>query len=330
MPEKKGLLGLSRPVLIGIVVLILFLLITGFLAGPIGKKLFGDVGIPEWLIVERPTPTLPVETIFHIAGFPVSNSVIAAWITIVFLVVVSYIATRRIKLVPGRLQTIVEFFLGWIYDLCQTVAGEKNGRRFFPLVVTIFLFVMFNAWLGLLPGYGSIFVTNAEGHTVHLLRPANTDINLPLALAFISFFAVWYYGLRYQKIGYLKQFFNFGPLFCSLGQLFTGKIKAGFGGLIGGIIGVFVGLLELLSVFIRIVSFTFRLFGNMTAGEILLLLTVFLVPWVVVLIFYGLELLVGFVQALIFALLTLVFLTAAITAHSEETHTSTREAEETF
>ena len=119
-------------------------------------------------------------------------------------------------------------------------------------------------------------------------------------------------------IRYLNKFLNVGPLFGSIGQIFKGKLKAGLSGLLTGVIHAFVGVLEALSEFIRIVSFTFRLFGNMTAGEILLLVAMFLVPWLFALPFYGLELLVGFVQALIFSGLTLVFLTLATAHHGQE------------
>ena len=183
------------------------------------------------------------------------------------------------------------------------------------MIATIFLFVIVNAWLSLLPGFGSIWVTGAEGEHVHLFRGANTDINLPLALAFISFVFVEYYGIRALGWGYAGKFFNFKQFGKGLGQLFRGKFKAGIGGLFNGAIDIFVGFLELLSEFIRIVSFTFRLFGNMTAGEILLLIVAFLVPWVLALPFYGLEILVGLVQALIFGGLTLVFVTLAVTPH---------------
>jgi F-type H+-transporting ATPase subunit a len=184
-------------------------------------------------------------------------------------------------------------------------------------VTTIFLFVAFNAWLSLIPGFGSITITNAEGHHVHLLRGANTDINMPLALALVSFIFVEYFGLKSLGIRYLRKFLNVGQFFSSLGQVIRGKLRAGLGGLFSGFINIFVGLLETLSEFIRIVSFTFRLFGNMTAGEILLLIAAFLIPWVFAIPFYGLELLVGFVQALIFGGLTLVFLTLAVAHHGE-------------
>lgn len=315
--HKKGYLGCSFPLMIGILGGILALFVFGFLVGSLGSSMFGDLGLPKWLSVPQPAPELPAETVFHLFGFPITNSIIAAWLTIIILVAFSYAVTHRIKLIPGRLQAAFEFLFGWLYDFCQQVAGEKNGRRFFPAVATIFLFVAFNAWLALLPGFGSIIVHTAEGE-VHLLRAANTDINMPLAIALMSFVFVEYFGLRLRGVRYLGKFVNVGQFFSSLGLIFKGKVKAGFGGLITGVINIFVGILETLSELVRIVSFTFRLFGNMTAGEILLLIAVFLVPWIFALPFYGLELLVGFVQALIFAGLTLVFLTVAVTSHEEE------------
>jgi F-type H+-transporting ATPase subunit a len=213
----------------------------------------------------------------------------------------------------------VESTLGWLLNFCQDVAGEKNGRRFFPIVATIFLFVITNAWLSLLPGFGTIPITNNEGETVHLLRGANTDFNLPLALAIISFIFVEYWGIRsLGGLRYLRKFANVGQFFRGVGQLVRGKLRTGLSGVLMGMIDIFVGMLELLSEFIRIISFTFRLFGNMTAGEVLLLLTVFLIPWVLALPVYGLELLIGFVQALIFGGLTLVFATIAVTPHEVE------------
>ncbi|MFC1974484.1 F0F1 ATP synthase subunit A [Chloroflexota bacterium] len=299
-------------------VVFLALFVIGFISGPLGRSMFGDLGLPSWLAVSRPEPHLPAEVVFHLFGFPIANSVIGAWLTIIVLVGVSYAVTHRIGLIPGRLQSALEFALGWLYNLCQEVAGEENGRRFFPIVTTIFLFVIMNAWLSLLPGFGSILITTSEGEAVHLLRGANTDINMPLALALMSFLFVEYFGLRSLGVRYLGKFINVGQFFRSAGQLFRGKLKLGISGLFTGVIDIFVGLLETLSELVRIVSFTFRLFGNMTAGEILLLIAMFLVPWLFALPFYGLELLVGFVQALIFGGLTLVFLTLAVAAHESE------------
>jgi len=317
MPKRGGLV-LSRPVVVGVLLVFFLLLVVGFASGPLGRSMLGDLGLPHWLSVPQPEPRLPAEEVFHLFGFPITNSIIGAWLTMIFLVGFSYAVTRRIKLVPGRLQSAFESLLGWLYNLCQRVAGEENGRRFFPVVATIFLFVAFNAWLSLIPGFGSIMVTTADGHQVHLLRGANTDINMPLALALISFVFVEYFGLKSLGIRYLRKFLNVGQFFRSIGQVARGRIRAGLSGLFTGFIHVFVGFLETLSELIRIVSFTFRLFGNMTAGEILLLIAAFLIPWVFSIPFYGLELLVGFVQALIFGGLTLVFLTLAVAHHREE------------
>jgi F-type H+-transporting ATPase subunit a len=138
----------------------------------------------------------------------------------------------------------------------------------------------------------------------HLLRPAGTDLNMPMALALVSFVFVEFWGLRLLKLGYLAKFVR------------VDNLKKGNFAQVP--IDIFVGALELLSEFVRIISFTFRLFGNMTAGEILLIMITYLVPFVAILPFYGLEILVGFVQALIFAGLTLVFVVVAVTPHEHE------------
>ena len=321
MPEKKGCLGCSFPLVIGIAIVLLVIFVVGFVIGPLGKEMLG-LELPSWLSalsVEKPDPHLPANAIFHIFGFPITNSIIAAWITIAFLVGFSYVVTRRMKLIPGRLQAAFEFLIGWLYDLCVSVAGEKNGRRFFPVVATIFLFVAFNAWLALLPGFGSITAHTAEGE-VHLLRPANTDINMPLALALVSFGFFWFFGFRAIGVRFMENFLNFREFLRGTRQLFSGKLKAGLSGLFTGAMTVFTGFLEFLSVCIRVISLTFRLFGNMTAGEILLLVAAFLIPWLFAIPFYGLELLIGFIQAIIFGGLTLIFLTLAVESHGEETH----------
>lgn len=315
---KKGCLGCSFPLAIGLTVLLLAIFFIGFAAGPIGSTLFPGLSLPAWIAVSAPHPELPAHVIFHIFGFPITNSIIATWITIIVVVAFFGIVSRRSKLIPGRLQSIVEGLLGWLYDFCKSVAGEVNGRKFFPVIATIFIFVAFNAWLGLIPGYGTILFHTAEGET-HLLKPANTDMNVPLALALISFIFVEYFGLRTHGIRYIGKFINIGSMVKGFGQLLRGKLKAGLSGILLGVIDAFIGVVELLSELIRILSFTFRLFGNMTAGEILLLSVIFLVPWLIAPIFYGLELFVGGVQALIFSGLTLIFLTLAV-AHGEEGH----------
>jgi F-type H+-transporting ATPase subunit a len=171
--------------------------------------------------------------------------------------------------------------------------------------------------MGLIPGYGSILI-HRGGQETELIRAANTDVNTPLALALISFVFVTYHGFRALGAGWLRQYFDFGGLFRSFGQIFHGKLS--IMGIFSGIIQIFVGLIELLSMFIRIVSFTFRLWGNMTAGEILLLIIAFLFPFAAGWLFYVLELLIGTVQAIIFSLLTLVFASMATAVHEEAEH----------
>jgi F-type H+-transporting ATPase subunit a len=143
---------------------------------------------------------------------------------------------------------------------------------------------------------------------------------MPLALALVSFVFVEFFGLRTLGRRYMVKFINVGRFLKSIRQIARGKIGAGLNDMFIGVIEIFIGFLELLSEFIRIISLTFRLFGNMTAGEILILVTVFLVPWLFVIPFYGLELLIGFIQALIFGGLTLIFLTLAVTPHEVGEH----------
>jgi F-type H+-transporting ATPase subunit a len=314
---KKSFLGCSTPVLIGVVALLLGLFAIGFASGPLGRNIVGEVGLPAWLSLDHaPHVELPAEVIFHIFGFPISNSIITTWITMLLLVIFSFAVTRSLKVVPGRWQALLEFIIESLLNFCKSVAGDQVGRRVFPVIATIFLFVAFNAWLGLLPGFGSLTILTHEGKA-HLLRPANTDLNTPLSIALASFIFVEYFGLKMLGLSYIKKFLNFGQFFDGLKGLVTGKVGAGLSGIFLGVINIFVGVIELVSELARVISFTLRLFGNMTAGEILLVMVAFLVPFLAALPFYGLELLVGFVQALIFSGLTLIFITVAITSHDE-------------
>jgi F-type H+-transporting ATPase subunit a len=312
-PKKRGCLGCSFPVLIIVVIVALAIVVIGFLAGPLGKSILGDVGLPSWLSVPAPEPHLSAPVLFHVFGLPITNTILAGWITCLFLIIGCWLITHRMKLVPGRIQAAFEFVLGWVFDLCISVAGEKNGRRFFPIICTIFLFVAFNAWLSLIPGFGSVLFGNHE-----LLRGANTDVNTPLAIALVSFVFVEFYGLKTLGIKYMGKFINMRGFFRSIGLVFKGKVKQGLSGLFSGAIDMFVGVLEGLSEFVRIISFTFRLFGNMTAGEILIMVAAFLLPMAISWVVYGLELFIGFIQALVFSGLTLAFVSMAVTSHEEE------------
>ncbi len=277
------------------------------------------------------------EPFYKLGPIYITNTLIASWMGILVLIGLFYFATRKMRLVPKGLQnfaeTIIEVFLNFI----EGIAGKENGRRFFPIVATIFLYVLINAWMGLLPFFNVIgdaqqgtsdtlfYKLFGMGQysgpiiTLPLFRAANTDVNVPLMLALVSFLSVEYWGITSLGLRhYASKFIRIGRVFQGFGQLVKGHVKEALNAILFGIIDAFVGAIELLSEFIRIISFTFRLFGNMTAGEILLLVIAFVVPWLFPAIFYGLETFFGVIQAFIFAGLTLVFATMAVAAHESE------------
>jgi len=232
-----------------------------------------------------------------ITKFAVTNTLISAWLATLVIILFLVLGSRKKSIVPGRFQGLIEFLFEGILGFCSSVLGPEMARKAFPVIATIFFFVLFNAWLALLPFYQFVgFIFDGE-IKAHLLKSAGTDLNLPLALALVSFVFVEYYGLRAHGLGYFKKFFAFG-------NLLRGRPS--------GLIDVFVGFLEGISELVRVVSFTFRLFGNMTAGEILVIMITFLVPFVATQFVFGLELLVGLIQAVIFASLTVVFLSVAV------------------
>jgi F-type H+-transporting ATPase subunit a len=348
------------------------------------------------------------EQVFHWGPIDVTNTMFTSWFVVLFLVLLAVFVGPRLSVVPSGFSGAVEAAVEVFYNLVVQVAGEENGRRFFPLVATIFFFILTSNYFGLLPinnviglvepnfgdkqavmgqttvagidlayipftpdqvdvGGGDIpyveysdgtIVEFAHGDDAHAeddghddssraigatalvssepagaaaqlapgteaaepgegaevtgfsglvapyFRSVMTDVNAPLAIAIFSFIFVEFWGLQSLGIGYLSKFFSFGKL-----------LK---GDILGGVIDVFVGLLEFVSELSRMVSFTFRLFGNIFAGEVLLLMMTFLVPFVLVDVFYGLELFVGLIQAFVFAILTLVFAVTAVSHHGDD------------
>ncbi|MFN0072042.1 MAG: F0F1 ATP synthase subunit A [Chloroflexota bacterium] len=220
--------------------------------------------------------------IFSLAGIPVTNTVLSAWLVMAVLLLVAWAVTRNLKAVPSGAQNVVEAIIeAWI-GVIEQVAG-KRGRMFVPLVVTAFLFILGNNWIGLLPIFGN----------VTWFRSANSDLNLTAAMAIVVFISVQVWGIKSMGVGgYLKEFVVPNPL-------------------------------HIITELSRPLSLSLRLFGNVFAGEVLLETMVRLAP-PVLFIFLGLEMFVGVVQALIFAMLTLAFLSIA-TAHghgaeAEEQH----------
>jgi F-type H+-transporting ATPase subunit a len=311
-------LGCATKIIVFSLVIILVLFAVGFVFGPLGASFFG-IKVPSFMAVPKPHIALPSERLFEVAGFPITNTLIAAWLSIIVLAVLFYVCTRKMKLIPGKLQNLAEMAVEALLSFVKSVAGEKHARLLFPVVATIFIYVITNAYLALLPFFGTIVVTGQEGTAVPLFRSANTDINVPLSIAVMSFIFVEFWGMKsLGAFRYLGEFFNFGQIGRGVKELFKGKIRPAITNIAFGFINLFVGMLEIFSHLIRIISFTFRLFGNMTAGEMLLLVSAFLIPLIFTIPFYGLELLIGFIQALIFAGLTLVFGTIAVAPMHEE------------
>ena len=316
----KGSRRLKILVFFFIPVLILFMI--GLVFGPLGSSFLGKEP-PGILKVPRPHVSLPAEPIVHVGSFSITNTLFASWFTIILLAALSYLCTSKMKLIPGRRQGMAEVVVEGLLSFVESVAGNKHARMIFPGVATIFIYVIANAYLALLPFFGTIGIHHSShGHEefLALFRAANTDVNVPLSIALMSFFFVETWGIRaVGGLRYLSEFINIRQFLQGLKELFTGKIKTGPMNIAFGFISLFVGVLEIFSHLTRMLSFTFRLFGNMTAGEILILVSCFLVPLVFTIPFYGLELLIGMIQALIFSGLTLVFGTIAVSSH-EESH----------
>ncbi|MCS5666735.1 MAG: F0F1 ATP synthase subunit A [Dehalococcoidia bacterium] len=252
------------------------------------------------------------------SNFIITNAILSSWIASIVLVGLFVLGARKAALVPNRFQNFIEIAIEGLLNFVAGTVGREHSRLIFPVIATIFLFVIINAWIALLPIYPSLGFKHDGIVQIHLLRPAGTDINMPLALALVSFFFVEWLGLKMLGLGYITKFVRVASLKQGMAALFRFQFLDAFQGLLDFF---FVGPLEAFSEFVRLISFTFRLFGNMTAGEILVLVSAFLVPFVATVGVYGLELLVGFIQALIFSGLTLVFAAIAITSHhAEEAH----------
>ena len=244
--------------------------------------------------------------VFTVFGLPVTNSMIVSWVVALGLIVFVQLATRKMKEVPDGAQNFLEWMVESLYDFLAGIIGDHLVKRTFWFFATIFIFILFSNWVGLIPGFGTIFI-----HGKPLLRGANADLNMTFAMALI-YFACWIYWALTEvgPMGFL------GHLFAPKGET-TGFLKV-----LMVVVFFAVGCLEIFSILFRPVSLSFRLFGNIYAGENMLEAMARLIPglgWALPIPFYFMELLVGFVQALVFMLLTAVF-TMLICAHDEEEH----------
>lgn len=239
------------------------------------------------------------EPLFAVLGFPVTNSLLMAGIVALLLIAFAFLFGKQLRTVPGRLQAGIEWvFEGVLNYMAETLESDKMARRFFPLIMTIFLFVCTANLLALLPGVGSLGFTH-DGYFVPLFRAPAADLNATLALAFISFFTIEVTGIA--TLGFLK----YGSKFVNF------RSPVDFA----------VGIIEFLSNLGRIISFSFRLFGNIFAGEVMILVAIFLAAYLVPAPLYAFELFVAFIQGVVFSMLTLFFIKLAIMEpHGGEAH----------
>jgi F-type H+-transporting ATPase subunit a len=249
-------------------------------------------------------------------GFPVTNSMVVTWVVAIGLIVFAQLATRNMKAVPEGSQNFLEWLVESLYGFLEGLLGERLAKQTFWFFASVFIFILAANWVGLIPGVGSMGWGHhtAEGFQLEepLFRGANADVNLTLAMA-LTFFAMWIvWGLRaLGPMGFLKEMF--APKGSTTGALKVLMIVVFFA----------AGLLEMISILFRPVSLSFRLYGNVFAGETMLetMAQVPYIAWLVQIPFYFLELLVGLVQALVFMLLTAVF-TLLICQHHEQGSTA--------
>ncbi len=243
-----------------------------------------------------PQIEIAAEKIFHVFGMPITNSLLMSWVVAGILIVLSVVVSRRVSPVPKLLQNLFEILVEKFSNFMEGIMGSREkAEKYVPIVATFFIFILISNWLGVFPGIGSIGIYEGHGGErvfVPLLRSPASDLNFTLILAVMAVFSVNILGA--QAIGFKKH----------ISKFFSFKNPIDF----------FVGILEFISEFARMISFAFRLFGNVFAGEVLLIIMAFLAPIGAPVPFLMLEFFVGFIQALVFAMLTIVFLTIA-TAH---------------
>ena len=259
--------------------------------------------------------TLFAEPLGHIGSLTVTNSLLASWLAVFILVIFLVSVGRKLKKVPRGVQNIFELLLEKALEMADSVTGSrKKSEKFLPISLALFLFIFVNNWLGLIPGMGTIgFNEMAEGHKtfIPLLRGGTADINTTLALALVAVIGSHVMGvLVIGAWNYFNKFVNMKLLL-----EIPGKIRKDYTVVLVNPIKVFVGLVEVISEFAKVASLTFRLFGNIFAGEVLLASMMALFAYALPLPFMFLEMIVGIIQALIFSILALVYMTIAVEQH---------------
>lgn len=239
--------------------------------------------------------SVKAQEVFHIGNFPITNSLLSTFILIIIFIILLF--TFNFNPAKNKIQFFISFILNMFYEFIESITGDKT-RELYPLLASFFFFILLSNWFGLLPGVGSIILEEKVGtvtHIVPLLRAGTADLNGTLALALVSVGLIQYYGIKYCGfINYMKKFIN-----------------------LSNPMNFILGILELVSEVSRVLSFSFRLFGNVFAGEVLIAVIVFLIPVLASFPFLLLEIFVGFIQALVFTMLTAVFINMATVSHEE-------------
>ena len=298
---------------------IVLLVILGVILGPLLGWLIPGLKVPS------PHVSLAAEPLSAHGSRWLTNAMLSTFIVDIVIIVGAILAATGIRLIPEKhWSNFMEWTVEGMYNLTESVSG-KNVRVFFPWVMTIFVYVIISNYFGLIPGVGSIVVVRpaqaaqvialdnqvamagqatlpaapaeaAHEERVPLFRSPSADLNMTLALAFVSVLMTQYWGLTRLGKRYVQRFF-------------VNPFK--------DVMGFVVGFFELIAELAKLISFSFRLFGNIFAGEVVLAVMAFLVPFVLPSVFYGLELFIGFIQALVFMLLTMAFFTIATISHDE-------------
>lgn len=231
----------------------------------------------------------------HIGDMPITSTLLTVWLVMALLIGLAVVVRSKLSLIPTKLQSIAEMIVGGVYDYIKDVLGNaKDADTYFPIIATIFIFILSINWVGLIPGVGAIGIYNEHHHLIPFFYPGSTDLNITIGFTIIAFFTIEVAGVL--GIGFWKytgKFINFHSPMKFL-----------------------LGLMELISELARLISFSFRLFGNIFAGKTLLLVAIFFVPYFLPMPIYAYEMFVGLIQAVVFAILTLFFIKMAL----EEPH----------
>ncbi|MFA6215456.1 MAG: FoF1 ATP synthase subunit a [Patescibacteria group bacterium] len=268
--------------------------------------------------------TLFAEPIFHIDSFTVTNSLITSWITVLIIIVLAMAVRLKLAKIPKGIQNYAEVILEGVFDIADSVTGSRQKTlKFLPVVLPLFFFILINNWLGLLPGVGSIgMVESSHGELIFVpfLRGGTADLNTTLALAIMAVTLTHIFGVvMVSAWSHLNRFVGIN-LFLEIPK----KIikEKDYTILLVNPIKFFVGIIEIIGELAKVASLSFRLFGNVFAGEVLLAAMAAIFAYLLPVPFMFLEVIVGVIQALIFSLLTLVFLSIMTVDHEESSQTA--------